>query len=127
MLVKEARTIQNRFRNSANTKRTQDDSARSFKKLMWQGKTEAALKMLSKDYKNGVLKIDDDIFTELKSEHPTAAEVKQESLLFRPINELSHCYFDEIDEIMIAKAVSLEQKLQFIQCDSFSKILQLKQ
>ena len=28
MLVKEARTIQNRFRNSTDTKRTQDASAR---------------------------------------------------------------------------------------------------
>ena len=34
MLVKEARTIQNRFRNSTNTKRTQEDSARLFAKLM---------------------------------------------------------------------------------------------
>ena len=63
--------------------------------------------MLSKDYENGVLKIDDDILTEIKSKHPPAAEVKQDSLLFGPINELSHCYFDEIDEIMIAKAASL--------------------
>ena len=39
MSVKEARTIQNRFRNSTNTKRTQEDSARSFAKLMWEGKT----------------------------------------------------------------------------------------
>ena len=82
MLVKEARTIQNRFRNSANTKRTQDDSARSFKKLMWQGKTEAALKMLSKDYKNGVLKIDDDIFTELKSEHPLRQKLSKNHYYF---------------------------------------------
>ena len=76
MLVEDARTVQNRFRNSTNTKRTQDDSARSFAKLMWEAKTQAALKMLSKDYENGVLKIDDDILTELKSKHPPAAEVK---------------------------------------------------
>ena len=72
--------------------------------------TQAALKMLSKDYENSVLKIDDDILTELKSKHPPAVEVKQDSLLFGPVNELSelcHCYFDEIDEIMIAKAASL--------------------
>ena len=91
MLVKQARTIQNRFRNSTNKKRTQDHSARSFTKLMWVGKTQATLKMLSEDYENGVLKIDDDILTELKSKHPPAAEVKQDSLLFGPINELSHC------------------------------------
>ena len=55
-LVKEARTIQNRFQNSTIIKRTQDYSAPSFAKLMWEGKAQAALKMLSKDYKNGVLK-----------------------------------------------------------------------
>ena len=107
MLVKEAKTIQNCFRNSTNTKRTQDNGARSFAKLMCKGKTQAPLKMLSKDYENGVLKIDDDILTEIKSKHPPAAEVKQDSLLFGPINELSHCYFYEIDKIMTAKATSL--------------------
>ena len=73
MLVKEARTIQNRFRNSTNTKRTQNDSACSFPKLIWESKTQAAIKMLSIDYENCVLKIDDDILTELKSKHPHAA------------------------------------------------------
>ena len=107
MLVKEARTIQNRFRNSTNTKRTQDDTARSFAKSMWEGKTQVTLKMLSKDYENSALKIDDNILTELKSKHPPAAEVKQDSLLYGPINELLHCYFHEIDETMIVKAASL--------------------
>ena len=65
---------------------------------MWKGKTEAALKMLSKDCEDGVLKIDDNILTELKSKHPPAAEVKEDSLLFGSINGLSHCYFHEIEK-----------------------------
>ena len=56
---------------------------------MSEGKTQAALKILSIDYENRVLKIDDDILTELKSKHPHAAQVKKDSLLFGPINELS--------------------------------------
>ena len=44
---------------------------------------------------------------ELKPKHIPAAEVKQDSLLFGPINELSHCYFYVIDEIMIAEVASL--------------------
>ena len=48
--------------------------------------------MLSKDYKNGVLKIDGDILTGLIFKYSPAAEVKEDSL-FGPINELSHCYF----------------------------------
>ena len=75
--------------------------------LMWEGETQAALKMLSKDYENGVLKIDDNILTEKKARHQPAAEVKRDSLLFGSINELSHCCSHEIDEIMIAKAASL--------------------
>ena len=47
------------------------------------------------------------MLTELISKHPPVAEVKQDSLLFGLINELSHCYFHEIDEIVIAKAASL--------------------
>ena len=98
---------ENRNRNSTNTKHTQDTSAHSLTKLMWEDKTQAALKLLSKDFENGVLKIDNDILTELKSKHPPAAEVKQDSLLFGPKNELSHCYFHEIDKIIVAKAASL--------------------
>ena len=45
---------------------------------MWEGKSQEALKMLSKDYENGVLKIDDDILRELKSKHPLPAKVKQD-------------------------------------------------
>ena len=52
------------------------------------GNFPRTLKVLSKDCKNGVLKIGDDILTELKSKHPPAAEVKQDSLLFGSVNEL---------------------------------------
>ena len=81
-LVKENRTIQDFIWNSSNTKHTQDDRARLFAKLIGEGKIQASLKILSKDYKNGALKIDDDILSELKSKYPTAAEVKQDSLIF---------------------------------------------
>ena len=88
MLVKEARINRNRFQNFISTKCTKDDSACSSAKLMWEGKIQAAFKMLSKDCKNCVLKIGDDILTELKSKHPPAAEIKQDSLLFGCVNEL---------------------------------------
>ena len=105
---------------------TQDNSARSFAKLMWEGKTQAAHKMLSKEYKNGVVNIEDDILTELKSNNPPTADVKQDSLLFDPINELSHCYFHEIDKIMIAKAASLTKGVGgpfHLNADQFRHIL----
>ena len=85
-------------------------SLHSFAKFMWEGKSQEALKMLSKDYENGVLKIDDDILRELKSKHPLPAKVNQDSLLFSPINELCHCYFHEFHEIMITKAASFTKR-----------------
>ena len=105
-IIQEARTIQNRFRNSTSKKRTHEDSARSFAKLLWEGKINAALKMLSKDYENGVLQPDEKALKDLKLKHPAQAEVKKDSLLHGPM-KIPNCYFDEIDETMIGKAVSL--------------------
>ena len=45
----------------------------------WKVKPPAALKIISKDYESGVLKMYDDTLTELKSKHPTATEVKEDS------------------------------------------------
>ena len=73
-------------------------------KLMWEGKTQPALKLLYKDCQNGVFKIGGTILTELKLKYPPTVEAKQDLLLFGPINELCHCYFHEIDEIMIANS-----------------------
>ena len=53
---------------------------------MWEGKVSAALKMLSKDYNNGVLKLDEKVLEELKSKHPVPADVKEDSLLHGSIN-----------------------------------------
>ena len=69
-IIQEARTMQNHFRNSTSKKRTHEDSARSFAKLMWEGKINAALKMLSKDYENGVLQLDEKVLKDLKLKHP---------------------------------------------------------
>ena len=88
------------------TRRTAEDSARSFAKLIWQGKINSALKMLTTDYENGVLQLDENILEDLKSKHPATTLVKQDSLLFGPTNQLPQGYFDDIDEIMVGKAAS---------------------
>ena len=56
-IIQEAKTIQNGFRYST-SRHTHEDSACSFAKLMLEGKASAALKMLSKDFDNGVVKLD---------------------------------------------------------------------
>ena len=61
----------------------------------WKVKPPAALKIISKDYESGVLKMYDDTLTELKSKHPTATEVKEDSLLFGAINKLSQSLFQQ--------------------------------
>ena len=57
-IVQEAKTIQNRFHYSTTSRHTHEDSACSFAKLMLEGKASATLKMLSKDFDNGVVKLD---------------------------------------------------------------------
>ena len=104
-ILLESRLIQKHLKNFKS--RTPEDSARCFAKLMWHGKISAALKMLSKDYDNGILKVDDNVMNELKLNHPEPAEIKEECLLYGPINKTPNSYFDEIDKQMIAKATRL--------------------
>ena len=63
-------------------------------------------KMLSKDYANGVLQLDEKVLKNLKLKHPVPAEVKKDSLLHGLMNKIPNCYFDKIDEMMIGKAAS---------------------
>ena len=73
-------------------------ATRCFAKLMWKGKVSVALKMLSKDYDNGVFKFDEKVLEELKLKDPVPVEVKEDSLLHGPIKKVPSCYFNDIDE-----------------------------
>ena len=104
-ILKENRIIQKKLPTDA--KRTSEDSARSFSRLMWKGKVNAALKMLTKDHENGVLKVDNDVYEELQEKHPPPAGIKEGSLLYGPIDYVPPTMFDVIDESMIATAARL--------------------
>ena len=71
------------------------DSARFFARLVWQSKINAAFKMLSKDYDNGVLQLDEKVLKNLKLKHPAPADVKKR---FTPSwtneNKMRNRYFD---------------------------------
>ena len=56
-IIQEARTIQNRFHYSTTFRHAHEDNACSFAKLMLEGKAGAALKMFSKDFDKGVVKL----------------------------------------------------------------------
>ena len=74
---------------------------------MWEGKVSAAPKFPSKNYDNDELKLDKNIFEELKFKHPDPAEVKEDFLLHEPKNKVPNCYFNDIDEDMVGRAGSL--------------------
>ena len=104
-ILRENRRIQRSLPTTQN--RTSEDSARSFAKLMWKGNVKAAIKMLTKDFDNGVLQIDDAVLKDLEEKHPKPAPIHEDTLLHGPIGKLPRGYFDSIDESMIATATRL--------------------
>lgn len=98
--------IQESFHNFTNSRRIRKDSASFFAKLNWEDKVSVALKMLSRDYDTGVLKLDNNVLEELKLKHPTLADVKEESLLHGGIKIALNCYLNDINEIMVRGAAS---------------------
>ena len=69
---------------------------------MWQGKLSAALKLLTSDYDNSVLKVDDNVSKDLQEKHPKSAPIKAGSLLEGPIDKVPASSWDAIDESVIA-------------------------
>ena len=61
-LLKEGRTIQQHIPKASPSSRN-DQLSRSFANLMFQGKTKAALRLLSEESKGAVLQLDDPIDT----------------------------------------------------------------
>ena len=102
-LLQECRTIQRRLISSPNN--APKDKAKSFAKLVFQGKIHAAMRLLTEN-DAGIHKLDDKILEALHEKHPKQAPIKPETLLNGPINRVLTSYFDEIDEQMIYKAVS---------------------
>ena len=73
---------------------------------MFQGKVNAALKMLSNS-DVGVHTVDETILEELQKKHPNPSPITEHTLLHGPINQVLPSYFDNIDEQMVFKAASL--------------------
>ena len=69
-LIQECCTIQRWL--SLNERRNKEDKAKTFAKLIFQGKINAAMKLLT-DIDAGVHKVDDTILKQLQQKHPTAS------------------------------------------------------
>jgi len=101
-LLKEAKTIQRQFKAS-NKPRRQEDLAKTFAKLVMEGKVSSAMKLLDKANNAGLLYLNDEVITELKDKHPEPEPATDHNLLQGPTNEVPS-FFNPIDEQTVMKA-----------------------
>ena len=109
LLLKEVRFIQGRFVNLKKA-RTVEDISKVFAKLAFQGKLSAAIKLLDSESSTGLLNLTPEVLEGLKGKHPEAADIADESLLYRPIDYIPPGAFDLIDEKMIFDAAAAAKK-----------------
>jgi hypothetical protein len=120
----ECRLIQRRLQS--NKRPAIKDKSRTFAKLMFQGKVNAALKMLKDESDTGVHEVSIDVIKALREKHPPSAPIRDNTLLFGPIEYLSPNYFDELDENMILKAAQRTKGAggpSHVDAEQFSHIL----
>ena len=111
-LLREGKAIQGRLPKSRAHKDDDDDQlARSFAKLMFQGKTHAALQLLSDKGKGGVLSLDRSVTTKdadpctvkdaLRSKHPPCQSANPDTLIPGVPPEVHPVIFDQINASLI--------------------------
>ena len=85
-LMREGRTIQTHLQSRRHNA-SEEQNSRVFSKLMFEGKTRAALRYLSENSSSGLLDIDENVderrtvLDVLRAKHPPAADVHQEALI----------------------------------------------
>ena len=103
LLLSECRNIQQQIQPKKSTAKF----SKTFAKLMFQGKINASLRLLSDETCGGVLPLSEEDFQSLREKHPSPAEIKSDSLLHGPIADLSNVSVavDERDVLAIAKTL----------------------
>lgn len=117
--VKEGRAIQNRLPKYHHHKGGEEQLPRSFSKLMFQGKTHAALQLLADKGKGNVLHLKDAInskdpkaFTvkdDLKSKHPAGQAATMNSIIHGSPPDVHPVVFNSIDAALI-RSMSLHTR-----------------
>ena len=112
-LTIEGRTIQQRIPKASSTK-TQEHLAHSFAKLMLQGKTKAALRLLTTQTKGGVLRLDDTIDMAnheqrkvrdiLIDKHPPGQSAHPDSIIEDEPPTIHPVIFESLDATLIRSA-----------------------
>ena len=104
-LMKEMRAIQlTHQRERPSTHDNPDNLAKSFAKLMMQGKVNAALRLLDRQETLGVAKMSEDVMTELRNLHPEAQPASADTLMSGDIPYFDPVRFTNIDDKAIATA-----------------------
>lgn len=105
-LLHEGRTIQLHLPKFS-PKNNQEHLAQSFANLMFQGKTEAALRLLSEDSRGGVLRLDDSIDGQrtvreiLSDKHPPPQPIHPDSIISDSPSDVHPVLFESIDASLI--------------------------
>ena len=103
-LISEAREIQLRLPSQSKKPKSVEDLSRTFASLMMQGKIQHALRLLQKEYNNGILPLNTNTMNELSNKHPYAQPKYAEMLLNGPIKRVSRVIYDQIDSVSIRKS-----------------------
>ena len=100
-LLKEVRVIQKRLITG---KRRNVCTSKKFAELIFEGKTNAALRMSKGAMDSGPLDITPDVLKGLQEKHPRVSSVPEGSLLLGPIDRISETEFDFLDEKAIMRS-----------------------
>ena len=101
-LVRESRSIQQRLYNASKIK--QESLAKRFSNLMFEGKVNAALNLLSNANTTGILPIDQTVYETLKAKHPEGEDKYEDLLLQGPFDSVHPVIFESIDGALIQKS-----------------------
>ena len=102
-IMREARAIQSMLKKHTN-EISDENLSKTFAKLIFEGKINAALKLLDKSSRGGVLPLTPETIEELKRKHPTAAKPDDSVLIQGPKPIVDPVMFENIDESVIIKS-----------------------
>ena len=92
-LLRKGRMIQKRLSNSRRV--DPPNAARVFANLIMSRQINSALRYLSENNGGGVLALSDDVMAQLREKHPSRQEVRLESLLFGPVEDVPDSIYQQ--------------------------------
>ena len=95
LLLQESKTIQKRLISSA-PKNSSDALSRKFASLMKQGKTQAAVKLLTSGMQGGILPLNAETMTLLEAKHPEPAPLNDDAIYEHEQPMVHPVVFEEI-------------------------------